>query len=98
MNQTGVRDPDGVWKWLVLPWPPHATFCEVVRHFLRSYVSPLQSDPSAARQLAYFRSYQAALENAAISDLTNEIAWRWRTDLLDCITCCVDVFAGKAAT
>lgn len=89
MNQTGVPDPDGVWKWLVLPWLPESTFSEVVRHFMRSYVL---SEPSAARQLAYFTSYQAALKAAPTTDLTHDLAWRWRDDLLDCIACCVNVY------
>ena len=97
MSQNGVRDPDGVFKWLVLPWPPESNFSGVVRHFLRSYVSSLMCDPSAARQLAYFTSYRTALENASTSCLTTELAWRWRADLLDCITRCVNVFERKVA-
>lgn len=91
---TGIRDPDDPDRWLVLPWPVEAGFCEVVRHFLPAHVR-LLGDKNTARQLAYFEGYQAALLAASTDDLQHPTAWEWRDDLLRCTARCVAIYQGK---
>jgi hypothetical protein len=94
---TGIADPDRPDLWLVCPWPAQASFCEVVRHFLMAYVYGLQGEQSVARQLAYFEGYDMALKAASTRDLTHEVAWQWRDELMGCVGDCVAIFQEKAA-
>src|SRR5258708_6085699 len=101
---SGILDPDRPALWLVWPWPVGASFCDVVRHFLTTYVGGLQSDRSVARQLAYFEGYAAALAVASTHELTYAADLRWHDELVACVADCVAVFrekqsaAGLAAT
>lgn len=92
---SGVRDPDDPGRWLVCPWPTTASFCDVVHHFLIAYVNRLHADSSAARQLAYFRSYEAALRSAPTHELTYAVDWQWRDELLACVARCVALHQEK---
>jgi hypothetical protein len=94
---TGISDPVDPSRWLVRAWPPEASFCDVVRHFLTAYFGWLQSDRSVARQLAYFEGYQAALGTASTHELTDTAAWQWHDELLACIGECVAIFRDKHA-
>jgi hypothetical protein len=93
----GITDPLDPALWLVRPWPTDASFCEVVGHFLTTYVWRLQSERSVARQLAYFEAYQSALATASTHELTYAADWRWHDDLVRCIGDCVAVFRRRAA-
>jgi hypothetical protein len=93
----GIPDPDRPDRWLVQPWPHTASFCDVVRHFLTTYVGNLQGERSVTSQLAYFEGYQAALAKASTHELTNPAAWRWHDDLTSCITSCITTYQGKQA-
>ncbi|HEX5405526.1 MAG TPA: hypothetical protein VFX16_24895 [Pseudonocardiaceae bacterium] len=91
----GIPDPDQPGLWLVCPWPTTASFREVVRHFVRAYFWQLEGDTSAARQLAYFKGYQAALAAASTHELTYAASWRWHDELMRWIDICIAQFSSK---
>lgn len=93
----GLRDPDDPTTWLVRPWPVNATFCEVVRHFMTAFLHRLQTKPSTAALLAYYETYQTALQEASTAELTYPVAWQWRDEMLDCVGRCVAQFRAQSA-
>ncbi len=93
----GIPDPDHPGRWLVWPWPVQASFCDVVRHFLRAYVPGLLAERGVARQLAYFEGYAAALAVAPTHELTYAADWQWHDELAGCIGDCVAIFRERAA-
>lgn len=60
-----------------------------------AYVGRLWSDPSTARQLAYFEGYQAALAAAPTHELNDAAGRHWRDDLMACVDDCVAIFRSK---
>jgi hypothetical protein len=93
---TGIRDPGDLGRWLVVPWPVTAGFCEVVRHFLPAHAG-LLGDKRTDRQVAFFEGYQAALLAASTDDLRHPTAWHWRDELLGCLAECVAIYRVKQA-
>jgi hypothetical protein len=88
----GIPSPDKPGYWIVPPWRPGASLCDVVRHFLRFHP---WSDTNTAGQLAYYKGYQAAIEAASTYELTSPCDWRWYDDLRDCVGRCVAIFEEK---
>jgi hypothetical protein len=90
----GIANPDKPGRWLVPPWRTGASFSHVVRHFLRFHP---WYNPNTAHLLAYFEGYQAALESAPVSELTNTFQHRWCADMLECVARCVTLYREKCA-
>lgn len=86
---TGIPHPDKPGQWLVPPWPTNASFCDVVRHFLRHH---LWRDTNTAHLLAFFEGYQAALDGAPIDELRYAGHWRWFEDMRDCVDRCASFY------
>ncbi len=93
---SGIPDPLRPGWLLVWPWPVNANFCQVVRHFLTTYVGGMQGERNTARQLAYWEGYQAALKEASTDELVGDGAWHWHDDMVRCVDDCVAVFREKA--
>lgn len=85
----GLRNPDKRDLWLVPPWPRNASYCTVVRHFLRW--QPWNTR-SARIMLVYFRAYQAALELAPAHALSDPAGLAWRAEMRSCIGWCISVY------
>jgi hypothetical protein len=85
--RTGIPDPDKPGWWLVPPWEAGASFCDVVRHFLR--FDPWSGGASSNNQPAYYAGYRTALETAPTYELAHSTSWEWRDELLDWIQKCV---------
>ena len=86
---TGVPSPDRPGVWLVPPWRADASFCEVVRHFLRSQPG---DNASTQHLLAYYRRYQTALEAAPTHDLTFPDERRWVEEMRACVGRCATLY------
>jgi hypothetical protein len=84
---TGVPDPDKPGNWLVPPWPPGATFSELVSHFTRFYP---WSNTKTTHLLAYYDGYQAALDIAAQLPACS-LRQRWYANMHECISRCAQI-------
>jgi hypothetical protein len=91
---TGVPNPDKPDWWIVPPWEAGASFCDVVRHFLR--FDPWWGGASSGHQLAYYTAYLTALETAPTSELTHATSLAGRDELLDCVRECIAIFRQQA--
>jgi hypothetical protein len=85
---TGVRDPQDPDRWLVTPWPAHATVGEVVGHFDRA-TTQFHADTSTARLLAFHEGLRAALAAASTDEFTD---WDRHGYLLNCADLGVAIF------
>jgi hypothetical protein len=95
-NPTGVPNPDKPGWWIVPPWEAGASFCDIVRHFLR--FDPWRGGASRGHQLTYYTAYLTALKAAPTSELTHATSWEWRDELLSCIAKCVANYRAKSVT
>jgi hypothetical protein len=66
MSGTGVRDPEDPDRWLVQPWPAHASFDHVAQHFQEASVT----HHSIVCLLAFHEGLRAALAAAPTEELT----------------------------
>ncbi|MGH3429708.1 MAG: hypothetical protein ACRDQZ_19425, partial [Mycobacteriales bacterium] len=81
-------------RWVVPPWPVHASTHDVVRHFLS--FAP-RDNASIVEKLAYYKGYLAAMEAAPTHDLDYRYDWRWYEDLHDCIGRCITIYQDERA-
>jgi hypothetical protein len=84
---TGVPDPDMPGWWVVPPWEAGASFCDVVRHFLR--FDPRWGGTSNHHQFAYYAGYLSALKAASACELTHPTSRAWRDELLGYVQECI---------
>jgi hypothetical protein len=88
-----VSDPR---DWLVRPWPVHASFHDIVRHFMFADFHSRGTDNSQADNRAFYEVYEKALHGAPAPALTDAWSKRWYNELLDCVMRCVVQFGGTS--
>jgi hypothetical protein len=95
MTGTGVRDPEDPDRWLVSPWPAHATFGDVVQHFDRANSTQFHAGTSAACLLAFHEGLRAALAAAPTEEFTDQADWDRRDYMLNCADLGVTIFRDQ---
>ncbi|MGH3865782.1 MAG: hypothetical protein ACRDQ4_06505 [Pseudonocardiaceae bacterium] len=89
---TGIPNTGKPGRWVVPPWPVHASLCDVVRHFLR--FTP-RGNANVTEKLAYCKGYLTAVEAASRHELKYDCEWRWYEDLRSCISRCVTIYQDE---
>lgn len=92
---TGIPNADKPGRWVVPPWPVHASLCDVVSHFL--CFTP-RDNASTAEKLAYYKGYLTAIDAAPRHELKDHCDERWYEDLRDCIGRCVTLHQDERTT
>jgi hypothetical protein len=95
MTGTGVRDPEDPDRWLVAPWPAHASLNDVVQHFQSAGTTEATS---IVRLLAFHEGLRAALAAAPTGEFTDPDDWDRRGYVLNCADLGVSIFRDQYAT
>lgn len=91
----GIPEPDRPGSWLVPPWERGMNFADTVSHFL---LWTPRDPQNTRRMLAYYQSYQAALESSSTDLLTLTGDKEWHRIMLNCIDRCVTSYREQRST
>ena len=88
----GIPYPDNHEDFLVPPWPTNASFCGVVRHFLRSHPWGVTN---TTHLLAFYEGYLRALDAAPRERATNPVHREWYVAMRESIARCVRLYSAN---
>lgn len=91
-STTGIPNIDKPGRWIVPPWPVHASPHDAVRHFLS--FAP-RDNARIVEKLTYYKGYLAAMEAAPTRELNHSYDWRWYEDLHECIGRCITIYQDE---